>query len=32
VHLARAGHIGMVAGENAEAALWRPMLDWVNGL
>ncbi len=32
VHLARAGHIGMVAGENAEAALWRPMLDWVKGL
>jgi poly(3-hydroxyalkanoate) synthetase len=32
VHLARAGHIGMVAGENAEAALWRPLLDWVNSL
>lgn len=32
VHLARAGHIGMVAGENAEAALWRPLLDWVRGL
>lgn len=32
VHLARAGHIGMVAGQNAEAALWRPLLDWVKGL
>jgi len=32
VHLARAGHIGMVAGENAEAALWRPLLDWLKEL
>lgn len=32
VHLARAGHIGMVAGENAEAALWRPLLDWLRTL
>lgn len=32
VHLANAGHIGMVAGENAEAALWRPLLHWLNGL
>lgn len=32
VHLVRAGHIGMVAGQNAEAALWRPLLDWVKGL
>ncbi|MBS7790339.1 alpha/beta fold hydrolase [Roseococcus sp. SDR] len=32
VHLAKAGHIGMVAGENAEAALWRPLRDWIKGL
>jgi poly(3-hydroxyalkanoate) synthetase len=29
VHLAQAGHIGMVAGQGAEAALWRPLLDWL---
>lgn len=28
-HEPRAGHIGMVAGGNAEAALWRPLLDWL---
>ena len=32
VHLAQAGHIGMVAGEGAEAALWRPLLEWVRAL
>ena len=25
----RAGHIGMVAGTSAEAALWRPLLGWL---
>jgi poly(3-hydroxyalkanoate) synthetase len=29
MHQARAGHIGMVAGGRAEAALWRPLLDWL---
>ncbi len=24
-----AGHIGMVAGESAERALWRPLLGWI---
>jgi polyhydroxyalkanoate synthase len=24
-----AGHVGMVAGRNAEAALWRPLGDWL---
>ena len=28
----RAGHIGMIAGMNAEAALWRPLLAWLRGL
>ncbi|MDB5414378.1 MAG: phbC [Rubritepida sp.] len=32
VHIAQAGHIGMVAGQGAEAALWRPMLEWLRGL
>ncbi len=32
VHEAAAGHIGMVAGQGAEAALWRPFLDWVRAL
>jgi polyhydroxyalkanoate synthase len=27
-----AGHIGMVAGTNAESALWRPFTAWVLGL
>lgn len=27
-----AGHIGMVAGANAEQALWRPFLDWLTGV
>lgn len=31
VHEAAAGHIGMVAGQGAEAALWRPFLDWLRG-
>lgn len=32
LHRAAAGHIGMVAGGGAEAALWRPLLGWVRGL
>ncbi len=32
VHQAAAGHIGMVAGGGAAAALWRPLLGWVAGL
>lgn len=32
VHLAAGGHIGMVAGTGAEAALWRPFADWLRGL
>ena len=28
----RAGHIGMVAGSTAEAALWRPLLAWIRAL
>lgn len=29
VHHPAAGHIGMVAGSGAEAALWRPLLRWI---
>ena len=32
LHEAAAGHIGMVAGAGAEAALWRPLLSWLRGL
>lgn len=32
VHVADAGHVGMVAGMGAEAALWRPLLAWLRGL
>jgi poly(3-hydroxyalkanoate) synthetase len=32
VHEAPSGHIGMVAGQAAEAALWRPLLAWLRGL
>jgi poly(3-hydroxyalkanoate) synthetase len=32
IHEAEAGHIGMAAGGNAEAALWRPLLAWLRGL
>ncbi len=32
VHGAAAGHIGMVAGQGAEAALWRPLRQWLSGL
>jgi poly(3-hydroxyalkanoate) synthetase len=32
VHVAATGHIGMVAGENAESAMWRPLRDWLRGL
>jgi poly(3-hydroxyalkanoate) synthetase len=28
-HTPRAGHVGMVAGRDAEAALWRPLLGWI---
>ncbi len=28
LHEASAGHVGMVAGPMAEAALWRPLRDW----
>ena len=27
-----AGHIGMAAGSGAQAALWRPLLDWAAGV
>ncbi|MGE4049121.1 MAG: alpha/beta fold hydrolase [Acetobacteraceae bacterium] len=29
LHEPMAGHIGMVAGSQAEAALWRPLLTWL---
>ena len=32
LHAPAAGHIGMVAGSTAEAALWRPLLAWATGL
>ena len=32
LHRPAAGHIGMAAGSGAEAALWRPFLDWVRTL
>ncbi len=32
LHEPAAGHIGMAAGSHAEAALWRPLLDWLSGL
>ena len=32
LHQPAAGHIGMAAGSTAEAALWRPFLEWVRGL
>jgi poly[(R)-3-hydroxyalkanoate] polymerase subunit PhaC len=32
LHAPQAGHIGMVAGSSAEAALWRPFRDWIGGL
>ena len=28
----RAGHIGMIAGTHAQAALWQPFADWLQGL
>jgi polyhydroxyalkanoate synthase len=28
----RAGHIGMIAGTNAETELWQPFADWLMGL
>ena len=32
LHQPAAGHIGMAAGARAEAALWRPLLDWLQTL
>jgi polyhydroxyalkanoate synthase len=32
LHQPAAGHIGMAAGARAEAALWRPLLDWIRAL
>lgn len=32
VHEAAAGHIGMAAGSTAEAALWRPLRDWLRAV
>jgi poly(3-hydroxyalkanoate) synthetase len=32
LHEPAAGHIGMVAGGGAEAALWRPFAAWVSGI
>ncbi|MFL5281766.1 MAG: hypothetical protein ACJ8AW_12435, partial [Rhodopila sp.] len=32
LHQPAAGHIGMAAGARAEAALWRPLLAWLEGL
>ena len=32
LHTPAAGHIGMAAGARAEAALWRPLLDWLRTL
>ncbi len=32
LHQAEAGHIGMAAGSGAEAALWRPLRDWLRRL
>nr|WP_246521762.1 alpha/beta fold hydrolase [Neoroseomonas terrae] len=31
-HIAAGGHIGMVAGTGAEAALWRPLCAWLGSL
>jgi poly(3-hydroxyalkanoate) synthetase len=27
-----AGHVGMIAGANAEAQVWRPLRDWIHAL
>jgi len=32
LHTPATGHVGMVAGAGAEAALWRPLLGWMAGL
>ncbi|MES2713916.1 MAG: alpha/beta hydrolase, partial [Pseudomonadota bacterium] len=32
VHKAAAGHVGMVAGSQAQAALWTPLTEWIAGL
>jgi pimeloyl-ACP methyl ester carboxylesterase len=32
LHAPLSGHIGMVAGSNAEAALWRPLLEWLRSV
>ena len=31
-HIAAGGHIGMVAGAGAQAALWQPLTAWLRGL
>jgi pimeloyl-ACP methyl ester carboxylesterase len=31
-HIAAGGHIGMVAGAGAEAALWQPLVSWLRRL
>ncbi len=32
LHQPAAGHVGMVAGPRAQAALWQPLLDWLRRL
>ena len=32
VHRPASGHIGMAAGPRAEAGLWSPLLDWMQGI
>jgi polyhydroxyalkanoate synthase subunit PhaC len=32
LHEPAAGHIGMAAGQTAEAVLWRPLRDWLHSL
>lgn len=32
LHRSSAGHVGLVAGSRAEAALWRPLRDWAAAL
>ena len=31
VHRPQAGHVGMIAGSNARAELWTPLLNWLRG-
>lgn len=32
LHRPASGHVGMVAGPRAQAALWQPLLDWLRSL